>query len=78
MLEVYVLKDVNKEWTVVYYLKDNKTAKDAFNVYLRYEQGGGRPSSITLKEHRFLGECFGYDKESIDWFIEEMEEEGVK
>ena len=78
MFEVHIRQDVNKEWTVIYYLKDNRRAKEAFNVYLKYERSGGAPDSITLKEHRFLGECFGFDKDEIDWFIEEMKEEGVE
>jgi len=73
-LDYKIIIDINNEYTIIYY-KNNKQAKKALSIYLKYEKSGGELDSISLKQHRFLGECFGYDEDEIGWFIEDIKDE---
>ena len=69
-----IVLDINNEYEFIYY-KDNTKAKKALALYIKYIKSGGLLDSITLKEHRFLGKCFGYDDNEIDWFIQDIKGE---
>ena len=56
----------------VYYYKDNINSKKAFKLYKRYLKDD---FSISLRQHIYLGLCFGYDKEDIRYFINDIKDD---
>lgn len=61
-----------EEYTVAYWRGPRPTELD---LYWQYEKTWGSPTSVTLEEHEQLGKAFGFEKEDIEWFLEEMKPE---